>query len=303
MRWQTRVVVDKLKGALPAREYLRRTKRRLFGYTPDSGRDRGAIEEGLKQVQWVGSVLDIRSARIVELGSGWQPIIPLLYSLAGAEVVMTDLNRLCHPETLAATLNSVLLHQSLIAERLGIPDSAFETFRRNVAVEPLDESLQRFSIRYLAPCDFRKTAFPEDSVDAVVSRAVLEHIPPGIIREIFQEARRILRPGGVMCHFIDNSDHFEHGDKSIPRIHFLKYSDNTFRWMQSDGLYQNRLRHPEYRELLTGAGFRVDREERFVDPAAARILESFRVAAPFRRFTKEDLATLDSFYLASKPLN
>jgi SAM-dependent methyltransferase len=302
MRWQTRLFVNKVKGALPAEELLRRTKRRIFGYTPDRGRDKGAIEEGLKQVQWVASAIDLRAARVVEIGSGWQPIIPLLYALAGtSEVIMTDLKRLCHPETLAATLQSLLLHQGLIAEQLRIPEPALDRFRVDTAKEPLDRSLRRFSIRYLAPCDFRNPAFPSGSVDAVVSRAVLEHVPPEIIREIFREAWRILRPGGVMCHFIDNSDHWEHGDKSIPRIHFLKYSDSAFRWMQSNGLYQNRLRHSQYGDLLRSAGFRIEREERIVDGESVKILEAFPVAAEFRSFTKEDLAALDSCYLVSRP--
>jgi SAM-dependent methyltransferase len=302
MRWQTRLFVNKLKSALPGEEFLRRAKRHIFGYTPNCARDRGAIEEGLKQVQWVASAIDLQGARVVEIGSGWQPIIPLLYALAGTgEVIMTDLKRLCHPETLAATLDSLALHRKLITEQLRIPEPAFERFHVDVAKEPLDQSLRRFSIRYLAPCDFRNTAFASGSVDAVVSRVVLEHVPPEIIRGIFREARRILRPGGVMCHFIDNSDHWEHGDQRIPRIHFLKYSDSAFRWIQSNGLYQNRLRHSQYGDLLRSAGFRIEREERIVDGGSVRILESFPVAAQFRSFTKEDLATLDSFYLASRP--
>ncbi len=302
MRWQVSLLLNKAKGVLPAHEFLRRAKRRIRGFHPDYRRDEWAIEEGIKQVQWVGSVIDLRLSRVIEIGSGWQPILPLLYALAGTrEFIMTDLKRLCHAATFSATANSVLHRRPLIARQLNIPDAAFERLAAPQAQESLEQSLQRLSIRYLAPCDFRETQFPANSVDAVVSRSVLEHIPPEIVGEIFREAERMLRPGGVMCHFIDNSDHWEHGDKRLSRVNFLRFSDRSFRWMQSDGLYQNRLRHPQYAELLRDAGFRPHREERIVDPKSVSALDSLPVAPRFQCFSKEDLAAVDSYFLAVKP--
>jgi SAM-dependent methyltransferase len=302
MRWQYRLLLDKVKGLVPAQESLRRAKRRICGFHPDHSRDKWAIDEGIKQVQWVGSVIDLRPARLIEIGSGWQPIIPLLYSLAGTgEVIMTDLKRLCHSETLTATVNSMLLHKAMIAGQLSIQDSAFERLAAQNGREPLERSLERFSIRYRAPCDFRKTGLPANSVDAVVSRSVLEHIPEKIVAEIFREGARILRSGGVMCHFVDNSDHWEHTDRTISRVNFLRFPDHTFRWMQSDRLYQNRLRHPEYAELLRNSGVELRREERIVDSNALAALDSLPIAARFQRFSKEDLAALDSYFLAVKP--
>jgi SAM-dependent methyltransferase len=228
-------------------------------------------------------------------------VLPLLYVLAGTrEFVMTDLKRLCHPETLAATLRSLMLNRAHFQAALGLPDAALELLTPPAPGEPLEKSFARFSITYLAPCDFRGTAFPDGSVDAVVSRAVLEHIPPPIVSGIFREAHRILRPGGIMCHFVDNSDHWEHADKSISRIHFLKFSDSAFRWLQSGGLYQNRLRHSQYAGLLREAGFRIERDEPIVDPTALAALETFPLAPRFRKFAKEDLAAMDSCFLAVK---
>jgi SAM-dependent methyltransferase len=211
------------------------------------------------------------------------------------------LKRLCHPQALAATLNSLVLNRSHFFEQLAFPESALARLQRPTAGEPMEETLRRFSITYRAPCDFRSTAYPDGSVDAVVSRAVLEHIPPEILRGIFQEAKRILRPGGIMCHFVDNSDHFGHADTSIPLIHFLKYSNRAFSWLQSGSLYQNRLRHSQYSEMLQAAGFRIEREERIVDPKALLALESSPVAPEFRGFSKEDLAAMDSCFLAVNP--
>ena len=35
-------------------------------------------------MEWVSEILPIKGASVLEIGSGWQPMIPLLYSLAGA---------------------------------------------------------------------------------------------------------------------------------------------------------------------------------------------------------------------------
>ena len=76
----------------------------------------------------------------------------------------------------------------------------------------------------------------------------------------------------LACHLVDHSDHWEHNDKSLSRVNFLKYSDSFFRWTYifNSLNYQNRLRHPEYIEMLHKAGFRLVREEHSVDEASLR---------------------------------
>jgi hypothetical protein len=64
--------------------------------------------------------------------------------------------------------------------------------------------------------------------------------------------------------------------------------------------YQNRLRHPEYIEMLHKAGFRLVREEPYVDEASLRDLTQIRLAERFRKFSREDLATIESLLLAVK---
>ena len=65
-------------------------------------------------------------------------------------------------------------------------------------------------------------------MDYHISTTVFEHIPRADIARILKEAKRILKKGGVAIHFIDLSDHFQHQDKSITRINFLRYSDEEW---------------------------------------------------------------------------
>jgi hypothetical protein len=107
----------------------------------------------------------------------------------------------------------------------------------------------------------------------------------------------------VACHIIDNSDHWEHSDKTLSRLNFLRFSEAVFRWTYWNGLnYQNRLRHSQYIDFLNAAGFSILAEEGPVDPAALSSLQNIPLAAPFRKFTPEDLAILTTSVLALKPV-
>jgi hypothetical protein len=64
----------------------------------------------------------------------------------------------------------------------------------------------------------------------------------------------------------------------------------------------NRLKAPEYREMLEKAGFEVVQFE--VEPATAedfKELDRIKVAACFQRFSREELAARHLFFVARKP--
>ena len=66
----------------------------------------------------------------------------------------------------------------------------------------------------------------------------------------------------ITIHFIDLSDHFQHQDKSITRINFLRYSDED--WQKIAGnefAYCNRLRVSDYLTVFEELGFAVCRYE------------------------------------------
>ena len=163
----------------------------------------------------------------------------------------------------------------------------------------MEDRLKEMHLVYMAPCDCRKLNLAAASLDVVTSRACLERVPPDVIQDVFNESYRVLKRGGVACHLVDHSDHWQHVDKRISRVNFLKYSDSFFRWTYINSLnYQNRLRHPQYLEMLRKAGFRLVREEHVVDEVSLRYLPQMRIAERFRNFSNEDLAISDSFLLA-----
>jgi len=302
MRWYWQCFFDSCKTVFPFQDRLRQIKHGACGFQPDSSKDAFTIRQGIGQVQWLRSVLPLGSSTVLEMGSGWQPMIPILFSLAGtARVLVTDLSRLCTPQTFQAALHSLRQDKQLIIQELAVDEKTFDEATRWDPASRLEDAFKRLRLEYHAPCDSTNLPFPEASIDAVTSRAVLEHIPPEIIARIFKDTFRVLKRGGYACHLVDNSDHWQHRDASISKLNFLRYSDSTFGLTCLHPLnYQNRLRHPEYVEMLVKAGFKIVREEPIVDPEALRDLKSLPLAQRFQGFREQDLATLTSLVLAVK---
>jgi hypothetical protein len=304
MWWQVKWAKNAALGVLPAVEDLRRLKRRLRPY-PISVPE-WTIEEGLRQTELLREVgRPLRGARVLEIGTGWCPTVPLLFSLAGAErVVMADSQRLMDPQTVAGTLRELDSRAGALAARLGIEEAEIHAAFAGVPSD-LSGLLHRFRLDYLAPCDVITYPLEDGEFDVVTSRACLEHVPPDVLRRMMERTFRLVKPGGWTCHAVDNSDHWSHSDSRLSRVNFLRYSDSFFdvlnRFNPLD--YQNRLRHPEYADLLREVGFEVVIARSTPEPNVLEDLRSLPLAPRFQRFPPEDLARLDSYFVARRPLS
>jgi SAM-dependent methyltransferase len=294
--WQMKCAIDTVKWMLPFQARLRVLKDRVLGYHREPRKDTNTIRDGLTLIEWLG---DVTGARVLEVGTGWQPMLPVMFSLVGATVYMTDLHRLLRRDTLRAALDAIHENRDEIAARLNI-----DVARVGHATRPfarLEERLEELRLTYLAPCDCRRLPFEPGSLDILMSRTVLEHVPSDVTRDIMREANRVLTANGVMLHKIDHSDHWSHRDRRITAVNFLQYSDQFFKWTCINPQnYQNRLRHSDYVDMLQPTGFSLKREQRFVDERSIQAVTSMQVAERFRRFTAEELATTGSILLAQR---
>ncbi len=295
--WQLRCVVDSVRAVVPFQPQLRRFQDQILGYRRDPKGDTETIRWGLTMLEWLGSV---EGLTVLEIGSGWQPVIPILFSLAGAKVYMTDQYRLMREDSFGAALDAIRENRDEIARRLKIsPDAVDRATSKGL---DMTQHLSELRLSYQAPCDCRYLPLDSGSIDLITSRSVLEHVPPPVIDGIFREAKRVLRPGGIMMHVIDNSDHWAHRDERISAVNFLKYSDRVFRLTCINPLdYTNRLRHSEYLVLIEASGFTLKRKEAMVDPICLEALSSMSVAKQFRHFQADDLAATTSMLLAEAP--
>ena len=102
-----------------------------------------------------------------------------------------------------------------------------------------------------------------------------------------------------MVHVVDHSDHLEHGDRSISKLHFLTLTPAQYgriRWLlRHEG--ESRLRHSDYPPLFERAGYRVLQATPEVHEPTRLQLATLPLVSPWRERPPEDLAALQSTYV------
>jgi len=132
--------------------------------------------------RWGGS---LENASVLEVGSG-AGIDSFLFGLHPVErVVGIDLEFPLHQDSdrgeRARRLTRTVLEKAAVTDGI-------------------DETLRRLPVRFVH-MDATRMAFPDASFDVLVSRAALEHIIP--IEQALAEMARVVRPGGLLRHGID----------------------------------------------------------------------------------------------------
>jgi len=121
------------------------------------------------------------------------------------------------------------------------------------SVENFSEILTSNNIKYFTDGLESINYIPQDSIDLVISNAVLEHIDPESLSGYLVKINQLLTPGGIMIHRIDYRDHLVGNNfhKSLPswivKSNFYKNSI----------LYLNGFTEQQYSQLFFNNGFTV----------------------------------------------
>jgi len=251
-----------------------------------------------EMVKWLlGQEFSLTGANCLEVGTGHIPLVPIGFFLCGAAKTITidthrrldlGLTRGCLAWIAQHREEVEILYDGLIAAEL-------LDQRLSLLVKWKDQPerfLKEAGIQYLSPADAANTGLAASSIDCHISTTVLEHISEPGLRSIFTEARRLLAHDGKAIHFIDLSDHFQHQDKSITQINFLRFSEREWnRIAGNEFAYCNRLRASNYMKLFKSLGFVVERVEELVDqPSLDSLRSDFLVDPQFNDYENEDLS-------------
>jgi SAM-dependent methyltransferase len=144
--------------------------------------------------------------------------------------------------------------------------------------------------------DGRNTGFTAESFDFICSNNTFEHIPKNILVDILKEFKRLLKPDGLMSHFIDMSDHFAHFDTSITDYNFLKFSEKEWSFIDNSIQPQNRLRWADYKKMYADLGIPIKEEN--TRPGSLNALNSIAVDKGFSHLSNVELA-ISHGYLVS----
>jgi SAM-dependent methyltransferase len=249
--------------------------------------------------------VQIAGAEVVEVGTGWIPLVPIGYWLCGAARVRTyDLNRYLQVPLLQNALHWISNHSSMLVEHYApvVPmeklAARFELLE-NLKDRP-EDFLREARIEYHAPADASRTGLPDESVDIHFSANCFEHIPGNVLSAILREARRVLKPDGLAMHHVDPSDHFAHCDPSISSINFLQYEPDEWRCYNDNRFaYHNRLRDADYRRVFRESSLEIAEGEFQVDPRALSALQKgFPLARAYRDKPFDELSRYRLDYVA-----
>lgn len=307
MRWTTKALIQRFLSSVPLGEKTYFVGQRLAGGFRQFRID-GKIHQGQRLLKCLNQAgADLNGKNVVEVGTGWSPIVPLLFWLYGqGECTTFDTSKYLKDKLVIETARQIVNTPSAqltpdknpsslaFAERQGL--LSILVGKNACAKDILDVA----QICYRAPADASKTEFDDESVDIVYSNTVLEHVPLAEIHGLFDESHRILKPGGSILHLIDLSDHFYHGDSSITSINFLQFSETKFAKYNSRFLFQNRLRASAWREIIQSHGFEIVCWQVRVNEKAMKELPSLELDDAFSDLSAEDLCTSSVCVVANR---
>lgn len=241
---------------------------------------------------------------VLELGTGWFPVLPLGLYLAGAgRIVSYDITPLLSPHTLRQVVQYFCQLQDsgeLVQAFPSLKPERMKPLRDYLAQSSPPgpkEFLRQLNIELIIG-DARATGLPAGSIDLACSCTVLEHIVYEDLVRLFREFKRLSTPASVMSHFIGLEDQYATFDPSISRFNFLQYTDKQFRRWNNNIIPQTRLRMADHRRAFADGGYEILREEN--TRGELRDLRRIKLAPEFQHHPVEDLLVTYS-WLAGRP--
>lgn len=226
-----------------------------------------------------------RPPTVLELGTGWYPVTPLVLWLAGAHQVTTaDIEDLWCPTRAGQSAAAILeaLDSDPIAQTY-----TWSAERIDVLAAALANNNGQLNAPDLTPHgltavlgDVRHLDLSPGSIDLFTSNATLEHVPVTTIGEIFQTFGTLASDQARMSHYTDMADHYAYFDPSIGYFNFLRYSEKQWHKYNNRLHFQNRARVTTYRQLHADTGWEIIHEQTWSGDESA--LHSVPISADFR---------------------
>ena len=303
-KWIIKAIVQKIISFLPFRnrinfffqKYVTKGVRLSDEYFIDR------LEHAIHHLESYRSQKNSIPDSSLELGTGWYPVVPVYNFLVGVEQIFTlDLNRYMNRSRLQDCLAKFIANKELLNEK-----SRVETLtERWILVEELvndrsvslDQMLGKLNLKYLVG-DARSVGLESNSIDLIHSNNTFEHVNEGVLFDILSEFKRLLKPNGLMSHFIDLSDHFAHFDNSITIYNFLRYSKRKWKRIDNSIQPQNRLRWKDYLAIYQDLNIPVTNTE--VRPGNAELVNGLNIHEEFAAYTAEELAISHGYLISKK---
>jgi hypothetical protein len=305
--WLIKAAIHRGIAALPNRQFwnglLQKWITRSTELTSRTFEDK--VQECTRHLRVLRSARPAGDFTVLELGTGWLPIIPIGLWVCGAREIWTlDIEHLLQ----TGRVLNILRHYSdyanrgalshLLPEAQGHRIQQLETaLAASKPDEPPAAVLGRLGIHYLVR-DAQQIPLTDSTIDFFVSSGVLEYVPKLAVSRVLKEFRRVAAPGAMMSHRLNLVDQYSYFDKSITAFNFLQFTEREWSRRDSPLISQNRLRIGDYRKHFREAGFEIIREENV--HGAQQDLEKIKLAPEFQQMPREDLLVLHSYISARR---
>ena len=123
-------------------------------------------------------------------------------------------------------------------------------------IKNISDLKTRYNITYIAPFKISELNI-EEKFDICISTTALEHFSILDLQNYLLDLKKVLNDNGLISSLIDYSDHYSHTDKNINTLNFLSYSKKEWEKYNNSYLYQNRLRHQDYKKLFIDQGYKI----------------------------------------------
>ncbi len=306
-KWKAKAIIQKGISIFPQREKINYLFQKYvtkgvyltdeyFGYK---------IQHAKDHIQYFKkySERSFETSNVLELGTGWYPIVPIaMYLNDFKEIVSIDIQSWMNFESQITTIEMFKDWRERGKLDAFLPELNESKWNllMNILKDKSQLNIEKLNkIIHLKPSiqDARKTDFKSDSFDFICSNNTFEHIPKNILIPILKEFQRIIKVNGVQSHFIDMSDHFAHFDHSINIYNFLRYSSKKWDWIDNRIQPQNRMRLKDYHKIYQDLNLPIT-DESFRE-GDIQLLSTVPIHDEFKNYTKEELA-ISHAYLISK---
>lgn len=278
---------------------------RRFGELRDiSGTSRfRKVEDILARLS--ATVGNLERSTVVEIGTGWVPVVPMTLATVGARVFTYDVTPLVDDDLYRQTRDemSKRLPRYAAAAMVSTHD-ARRRFAPLADCNTFADACRALKMQYDGKADTADLPHASESVDAVVSSLVLQCMPIECVDAVLAESFRVLKPGGYAVHRIRMTDENAAHDPDKNHFDYLQYSRSKYDRLFNHKLkYLNRLRASQFLTKMRAVGFNVYKAERVVDEASLDHVRELKVDEMFSGLDPEDLATTNLDVILEKPVS
>ena len=303
MDWRYKATLQLCLSCLPWGEKINHQLQKHYG-GPSYFLIDGGFADGLQMLKSLdeAGMGGVKGKIMVEVGTGWQPIIPVICACLGAQRIFSY-DHVAHLRAGLVKHVFIQVQEKLraIPEWRGISTELMPDVT-DKDIRSLEHWLRFLNIDYRAPADAAETGIAAETADIFFSNKVLEHVSQEDVLSITREAYRVLKPGGLFYSYIGMLDHYAYFDKRISRVNCLRYSDIFWRIMAQNRVsYQSRLRKSAYLDIIAATGFELITVRATIFDDDVKAVKGMKLARRFEHMDPEDLAASFVEVIARKP--